>query len=141
MKVIILKTGEAKDVAEGYARNYLFPKKLAILANANALKQAEEKRKRLQLLETEEKKKEQTTIDKIKDIVVKISVKANEDGKMFAALSVKDVQESLLKQYQVELPEFWIHLPENPIKEVGEYTLEVVSKYGAKTKLKIQVNK
>jgi large subunit ribosomal protein L9 len=141
MKVIILKTGEVKEVSPGYARNFLFPQKLAVIATDNALKQAEEKRKKIAAVEAEEKKIEQETIQKIKDIVVKITVKTNEEGKMFAALNIKDVKDALLKQYQIDIKEEWIKMPVEPIKELGEYILEIVTKFGFKNKLKIKIYK
>ena len=141
MKVIFLKNGEVKEVSPGYARNYLFPKKLAIAANANALKQAETKRKKIAEAQAQEKKQEEETVKKIKDVLLKITVKTNKEEKMFAALSVKEIQEALMKQYQLNFPEAWFKMPTAPIKELGEYNIEVATKFGFKSKLKIQLYK
>ena len=140
MKVIILKSGEVKDVAEGYARNYLFAKKLAIRATDESLKKAEEKRKKIEAEETKNKELEQVTVDKLKDIVVKIQVKTNEEGKLFAALAIKDVLAALKKQYQIEMPAEWIKLDDG-IKQVGEYEVKIQTTAGLKGKVKVQLNK
>ena len=141
MKVIFLKNGEVKEVSPGYARNYLFPKKLAIAANADALKQAEAKRKKIAVAEAQEKKQEEEAGKKIKDIIVKITVKTNAEGKMFAALAMKEIKEALSKQYQINFPEAWFKMPATPIKEIGEYNIEIATKFGFKSKLKIQLYK
>lgn len=141
MKVIFIKNGEVKEVSPGYAKNYLFPNKLAISANANALKQAEAKRKKIAEAEAKEKNLEEEILKKIKDILLKITVKTNEEGKMFAALSIKEINDALTKQYQITFPESWFKMPAAPIKELGEYNIEAVTKFGLKSKLKIQLYK
>lgn len=141
MKVIFLKNGEAKEVSSGYARNYLFPRKLAIVASADALKQAEAKRKKIAEAEAKERKQEEETIKKIKDVVLKITVKTNEEGKMFAALSAKEINDALIKQYQMDFPNAWFKMPASPIKELGQYNIEIATKFGFKSKLKIQLYK
>lgn len=140
MKVIILKTGEVKEVAEGYARNYLLPNKLATPATAEKIKKAEDKKQKIQAEQNKQKEQEQETINKLKDIVVKIQVKTSEEGKMFAALKVEEIGQALKEQYQIELPYEWINIKE-PIKEAGEYEVEITTRTDLKAKLKIQLNK
>lgn len=132
MKVILLKTGEIKEVAIGYAKNYLFPKKLAVIATPAGIKAAEEKRKKITQKESEEKKKEDETINSLINIKLNIAAKSNNEGKLFAAISVKEIQEALEKQFNKKINEDWIKLPKKAIKEVGEHTIEIANNNGVK---------
>ncbi|MFH0818692.1 MAG: 50S ribosomal protein L9 [Patescibacteria group bacterium] len=140
MKVIILKTGEVKDVADGYARNYLLPNKLAVVATASELKKTEERKKKYLADLAKKKAEEEKVIGQLKDILVKIEVNTNDEGTMFAALADKEIIIALEKQYQIKLPTEWIEFKE-PIKQLGDFVLNVKTGAGLKAKLKIQLNK
>lgn len=140
MKVIFIKTGEVKEAATGYAKNYLFPNKLAILATPEAIKKAEEKRKKIAAQASEMKKKDEETLNKLKDAVLKILVKTNEEGKLFAALNIKDIMAEIKKQKNIEIPEAWITMPTSPVKELGDYAI-TISSQGYQVKMQISLIK
>lgn len=95
------KKGELKEVSDGYARNFLLPKKLAVEAstdNMNTMRQqAKAKAKQM----AEEKAQAEATAEKLKTIVVKISAKAGTGGRLFGSITSKEVSEELKKQFDV----------------------------------------
>ena len=144
MKIILKKEvknlgnkGEVKEVTPGYARNFLLPKKLAMLATAGAIKNTEIRRKK----ETKRKEKvtkglkEQKQELESKGIVIK--AKASEEGHLFAGVSAGMISKELEKQKSLKIKPKDIKLPEK-IKEVGEYVV-FVGVGGEKVKLKIMV--
>lgn len=140
MKVVILKTGEIKEIAAGYARNYLFPNKLAVIATAGKIKQAEEKRKKIAAKQEKNKADEERLINSLKNVSLSITVKTNDDGKMFAALNIKDINEAIFKQLKVNIPDKWINIDET-IKELGDYQITIESDQKFTTKIKVKLIK
>lgn len=132
MKVILLKTGEVKEVAVGYAKNYLFSKKLAVIATPAGIKAAEDKRKKITLVESEKKNKEDGTVNSLINIKLKIFAKSNSEGKLFAAVGTKDIREALENQSHIKVDEKWIKLPAKAIKELGEHSVEIANNNGVK---------
>ena len=117
------KKGQMIEVAEGYARNFLLPRKLAVLATADAMntmrlqenaKRAEEARLRAEAVETAEK---------LKNAPVKITARAGANGKLFGAVTSKEVSDALQAQYGIELGKQKIVM-EEPIKAYGSYQLK-----------------
>ena len=117
------KKGQMIEVAEGYARNFLLPRKLAVLATADAMntmrlqekaKRAEEARLRAEAVETAEK---------LKNAPVKITARAGANGKLFGAVTSKEVSDALLAQHGIELGKQKIVMDE-PIKAYGSYQLK-----------------
>ena len=121
------KKGQMVNVSDGYARNFLFPKKLAIPAttgNVNVLKQQE--KARLAQIEAE-KAKAREIVEKLKGCVVKISARAGASGKLFGSITSKEISENLAAQHDITIEKQSIVLPE-PIKAFG--TFEVKCKLG-----------
>ena len=118
------KKGEMIQVSDGYARNFLFPKKLAIPADAKALNEAKNKEaSRLHKIEVE-KQQAQETAAKLDSILVKIVAKSSADGRLYGAITTKDVADTLMKDHKIEVDKRKITLPE-PIKTYGRFELEV----------------
>ena len=118
------KKGDILEVAEGYARNFLLPKGLALeatAANINLLKQqkAAEAHKQQKLLE-----EAKALGEKIKGAAVVIKAKIGEGGRMFGSVTGKDVADALEKQYKLSLDKRKIEL-KDAIKSLGEYTVPV----------------
>ena len=112
MKVIMKDTNEVKDVAFGYAVNYLIPKGKAVLATASRLKELEEKKEQREQELEKKKKKQKKLAEKLSGREIKIKKKAGKGGKLFGSVSEKDIKEALgEKDFEVEL--------EEPIQEVG----------------------
>lgn len=131
MKVILTqdvksqgKKDQILEVSDGYARNFLFPKKLAIPADAKALNEAKNKEaSRLHKLEVE-KQEAQALAAKLDSTLVKIVAKSSADGRLYGAITSKDVADTLKKDHGLEVDKRKISLPE-PIKTYGRFELEV----------------
>ncbi|MFA6047685.1 MAG: 50S ribosomal protein L9 [Parcubacteria group bacterium] len=129
MKVIFLqdvksvaRKGDIKDVAEGYARNFLFPKKMAEMATDEAIKNvtAQKEKERVEEAKNTEKMRQLAGVLRDMEIVLKSKEK---NGKLFGSISKKDIAENL-KREGSEITEEKIIL-ENPIKKIGEYKIEI----------------
>lgn len=145
MKVILLqdiknvgKKEEIINANDGYARNYLFPKKLAIEATNDNLA-------KLQAKKTSEANKKKAEIDANKEIAKKIEkielivkAKAGETGKIFGGITSKEISEELKKQYQFDIDKKKIVLKET-IKKLGRFLAEIKFGEGINAQLKINV--
>ena len=117
------KKGQLVDVSDGYARNFLLPKKLAVIAtaeNLNTMKQQEKARKAQQAAE---KAEAEATAKKLEGLMVKVAAKAGEGGRLFGAVTAKEVSEALAAQHGVNIAKTKIILDE-PIKSCGSYQLK-----------------
>ncbi len=131
MKVILKKTNEIKKVADGYARNYLFPQGLATPATEEEVKKIELKIKKLKSRKTEKQKEGEEKLKKLKGKTVKIAGKVGRKGKLYGAVTAQDLAEKLeIDKGEVAL--------DKPIKRVGEYEVELKIG-GKKTKMKVIV--
>ncbi|MGM9661833.1 MAG: 50S ribosomal protein L9 [Oscillospiraceae bacterium] len=117
------KKGQMIEAAEGYARNYLLPRKLAVPATADAVNTMKLKEKARLAEEAANRAAAAETAERLKNCPVKISAKAGANGKLFGAITAKEVSEALLSQYGVELPKQKLVL-EEPIKAYGSYELK-----------------
>ena len=131
MKVILLcdvkaingKKDDIVNVSDGYARNFLLARKLAVLAtpeNVNTMKQ-QEKAKKAQ--EAAEKAEAQAIAEKLKELTVKIVAKAGEGGRLFGAVTGKEIAEALSKQHGITINKAKLVLDE-PIKACGGYKIK-----------------
>lgn len=131
MEVILLqdvkalgKKGDIVKVNDGYARNFLLPKKLGLEANKQNLnelsrqKAAEEQRQKELLEEAKEQAK------KLEALSVKVAIKAGEGGKTFGSVSSKEITGSIKEQYGMDIDKKKLLLSD-PIKQAGEYTVPV----------------
>ncbi len=131
MKVVLLQDvkGQGKkdqiiDVSDGYARNFLIPKKLALQADAkilNDIKNKEEARQRKIELE---KKAARETAEKLQALMVKVKLQQGADGKVYGSVTTKDIADALLEQYGIEIDKRKIVLS-SPIKQYGTYPVDV----------------
>ncbi|NLK39931.1 MAG: 50S ribosomal protein L9 [Clostridiales bacterium] len=130
MKVILLadikgkgKKDQVIEVPDGYARNYLLPKKLAVIADAKAMNEAKNKEEsRLHRLEVE--KKEATDLAaRLSSITIKITAQAGTDGRLYGSVTSKDIAEELKRAHGIELDKRKIVIPA-PLKAFGTYTIE-----------------
>ena len=117
------KKGQMVEVSDGYARNFLLAKKLAVMAtpeNINTMKQ-QEKAKKAQ--EAAEKAEAEATAKKLESLTVKVSAKAGEGGRLFGAVTAKEVAEALSAQHGITINKAKLVLDE-PIKACGGYKLK-----------------
>lgn len=130
MKLVLLqdvkgqgKKGELIDVSDGYARNFLLPKKLAVVADAAAMNEIKTKEAAKQFRIEEEKKAAKEIAAKLEATVVKLFVKAGADGKLYGSVTAMDVTAALEKQTGLQIDKRKIQLPE-PIRAFGNYDLD-----------------
>lgn len=117
------KKGQLVDVSDGYARNFLLPKKLAVIAtpeNLNTMKQQEKARKAQQAAE---KAEAEALSKKLEGLTVKVAAKAGEGGRLFGAVTAKEISEALAAQHDVNIAKTKLVLDE-PIKACGGYKIK-----------------
>ena len=130
MKVILLqdvkaqgKKGQMITVSDGYARNFLLPRKLAVEATADALNSKKTADEAAAFHAAEEKKAALALKEALNDKPVKIKAKAGSGGRLFGSVTTKEVSEALKAQYNIDLPKTRLELSE-PIKSFGTYQVK-----------------
>ncbi len=131
MKVILLcdvkgqgKKDQIINVSDGYARNFLFPQKKAIPADAKATSELKSKEESKQYKHNEEVKAAKALADKIKDTVVNIKMAHGQDGRLYGSVTAKDIAEELKKLLSVEIDKRKIVLKDT-IKAYGSYSVDI----------------
>ena len=145
MKVILLqdikgtgKKGELHEVSDGYARNFLLPRKLVkeatvqAVGEMNARHEADERNKQLEISNAESMK------EKLSAVTVKIEAKSGEGGKLFGAITSKEVADALTSQMKIDFDKKKISL-DKEIKSLGTYEATVKLYAGISGKVKIVV--
>lgn len=145
MKVILLdnikgvgKKDEIINASDGYARNFLLPKKLAVEANPENMSKLKAKEDSNQYKKSVEKEEAQKLAEKLKGILLKIAVKAGENGKIFGSITAKEIADNLREQYKIEVDKKKIELKE-PIKTLGSFTVNIKLYEGVIGTLKVQM--
>ena len=121
------KKGQMVEVAEGYARNYLLPRKLALPATTDAINTMKMKEKAKKAEEARQKAEAEAVVEKLKGSQVRMTARAGSNGKLFGSITTQEISDALKEQYGVEIPRQKLVL-ENPIKAFGNY--EVKAKFG-----------
>ena len=131
MKVILLcdvkgqgKKDEIVNVSDGYARNFLFPQKRAIPADAKATSELKSKEEAKQYRISEDRKAAQALADKIKEVTVEIVMGHGADGRLYGSVTSKDIAESLSKIIGVDVDKRKINMKES-IKAYGNFEVEI----------------
>lgn len=145
MKVILLEdikgVGKKDDVinaSDGYARNFLFPKKMAIEANNENMSKLNAKKASKQRQKDIEKQEAKDIAEKMKNIIVKIDVKAGGNGKIFGGVTAKEISEALMKEHKIDVDKKKIVLEET-IKTLGMHEAQIRLYEGVTGKLKIDI--
>lgn len=131
MKVLLLadvkslgKKDDIVNVSDGYARNMLFPKKLAVAATPKNMKDVELKKKNEARIEAEKLKEAQAFADDLSQKSVTVGIKIGTGGRAFGSVSTKEIAEAAKEQLGVELDRKKMNL-EAPLRELGESTVQV----------------
>ena len=131
MKLILLedvkgvgKKGDVVNKNDGYALNFLIPKKLAVEATKSNINDLELKKKADERRKKEEYEEAKELGEKLKDKIVKVSVKAGENGKVFGSVTNKEISAALLQQTGIDIDKTKITF-NDPIKMVGRRTVKV----------------
>ena len=121
------KKGQMVEVAEGYARNFLLPRKLAVPATADAINTMNLKEKARRAEEARLKAEAEETAEKLKNCPVRLTARSGGSGKLFGSITTKEIADALKEQYGLEVSSKKLALAE-PIKSFGNY--EVKAKLG-----------
>ena len=145
MKVILQKDiksvgkkGQILDASDGYARNYLLPKKLAVIADATNLNELKTKQDANKYKRDMTMANAKELVENMKSFELTFKIKAGENGKTFGSVTAKDIADELNKKYFVEVDKKKIGLAD-AIKTIGIYTIDVKLFEGIVGKLKVTV--
>lgn len=132
------KKDEVINASDGYARNFLFPKNLAVEANNDNMAKLKAKQNSAKFQKDQEREEAKKIADKLSKILLKIKVKAGENGKIFGGVSAKEIAQELEKVYEIKVDKKKIDLKET-IKVLGIHTIEIKLFEGVIGKIKIDV--
>jgi|SRR5581483_8909738 len=144
MKVVFVKdvenakSGDVKEVADGYARNFLLPRGLAKAATADALKQIESQREAEAKRNARALAEAQALADQISGLSLKISAKVGAQKRLHGSVTGQEIVAELKKQHDIALDKRDVALAE-PIKRIGEFQVPVHIGHGLEPKLKVVV--
>lgn len=146
MKVILLqdidklgKKYEIKEVARGYAVNFLIPKKLAVIATPTEIKKIEKEKERERERREKEMEKMKELAKSIEGLKIEVLKEAQKDGTLYGSVTKREIAEKL-KEKGFEINEENIGLKE-PIKKLGEYKISVNLSSGVTATIKVEVKK
>ena len=134
------KQGEAVNVTDGYARNFLFPKNLAVEATEKGMKMVEAAQKRQKSLDLKEESAARELAATLATKEVKIKVKVGESDRLFGSVTTADIAEALAKETKITIDKRLIKL-EHPLKELGVYTVPIKLHPEVEAKLKVWLEK
>ena len=146
MEIILLdkidnlgNVGDVVTVKPGYARNYLFPKGLAVRSSKRNIAFVEEKRKNIELKIAKEEQASQAIFDSLKNVEILMEVEVGENDKLFGSVTTMDLQKALNDQ-NIEIEKKDILL-DNPIKSLGVYDIPIKVTSSLKQNIKVNVVK
>jgi large subunit ribosomal protein L9 len=144
-EVILLQTvsglgtiGSIAKVRSGYFRNYLFPRKYAILANSSNMKSFEKKKEELIKIEEAKEKKALELSEKFEGISISLKETVSHDGLLYGSVGNRDISEALLSQHNINVEHNKIALSKK-IKELGEYEVSIQLHANVASKIKVIV--
>jgi large subunit ribosomal protein L9 len=145
MKVILLEdvrgvgdAGSVEDVSDGYARNFLLPRKLAIPATEGSLKNLEQHRTTIRRRHAREAGSAQATGERLSQVTLKLTAKAGEAGKLYGSITNAEVAEALVSQHDLKVDRRAITFP-YPIKSLGQHEAHVRLHKDIQATLRIEV--
>ena len=131
------KKGELVNVSDGYARNFLFPKNLAVPANAQSLNELKNRDASAKYHQEQEKNAAEEAAAALKDKVVKVTARAGQNGKLFGSVTVKEVAEALKAQFGIDVDKRKITMED--AKAFGSYPAEIKFPQGVTAKITVSV--
>jgi len=146
MKVILQKdihnlgdAGDVKTVADGYARNFLLPKKLVILYNESSKKAIDHQKQVIKVKKEKRRKESEKTAQAFTGLTLTIKAKVGEEDKLFGSITTLDIAK-LLKEAGFDIDKRRIHLDEQ-IKTLGEHSVSIKLEEGLTAQVKVIVEK
>lgn len=147
MDVLLLKdvpklghAGDEVRVADGYARNYLLPRKLAVPLDESARRQAQSIREARQRQLEREQREAQAQAERLEGVAVSVTARAGDQDKLYGSVTAADIAEKLNEQHGIEVDRRRIVLPE-PIRELGEREVEIRVAQSAVAHIKVVVER
>ncbi len=129
--------GDVITVKDGFARNFLIPKGLAIEANLKNIKSLEHEKRKIEEIAKKAKAASENLLSKIAGLNLIIKAKAGEEGKLFGSITAMDISEALKKEgFEVDKRKIQL---EEPIKRLGDYTVNIKIHQDVSAKLNINV--
>ena len=133
------KKGQLVNVSDGYARNFLLPRKLAVEATAENLNTMKLQEKARLAKQAEEKAQAQAVAEQLKTLTVRLTAKAGTGGRLFGAVTTKEIADALKAQHSVDINKANLVL-EEPIKSFGTYELKAKLGYDVTGTVKVTVS-
>lgn len=144
MKVILLcdvkgsgKKDDILNVSDGYARNFLFPRKWAVEATPGAVKEIERKRAAEEKLEQERRQEAQKMADALRGKMITLQVKSGEKGRLYGSITSQEIADALKAQHGVDVDKRKIEC--DPIRQTGDVDINVWIYSGITTPMKVRV--
>ena len=132
------KKDEVMNASDGYARNFLFPKNLAVEANNENMAKLKAKQNSAKFQKEQDKEEALKVADKLSKISLKMKVKVGENGKIFGGVSAKEIAQELEREYKIKVDKKKIELNET-IKALGIQIVEIKLFESVVAKLKVDV--
>lgn len=134
--------GDVKNIADGYARNFLFPRKMAKLATDAALKEVDSLKKKLEATQKLEKENVFKLAEQLKDVVLEFTRKATKTGKLYSAVTKEDIAGEFSKRSGSKVEPDSVNLDEHEghIKQLGEHLIKVQLAPEVVTEIKVKVS-
>ena len=130
--------GDVLDVADGFARNYLVPKGLALKASDGALAQAESMRRSRNIKEARDREGAEEIARRLTPTVIRIPARAGTEGRLFGSVTAADIADAVTAQTGITLDRRRVHL-EDPIKNLGSHEIAVRLHTDVEARLQVEV--
>jgi large subunit ribosomal protein L9 len=131
------RRGEIVKVADGYARNYLLPRKLALLVTEGSRRQIERERGKFEAKEAEEKKAAEAVVERMSNLEIEIARKVGDTQALFGSVTTSDIATELLaKGFEIDRRKLQLR---EPIKKLGEYSVPLKLHLDVTTTIKVKV--
>ncbi len=134
------KNEQLVNVSDGYARNFLIPKGLAVEVNPSNINIMNAKKESIKLKQAKELASAKALADKISEITVLLSAKSGENGKLFGSITSKDIANQLKTKYDLDIDKKKLNLTET-IKETGDFEVEIKLYPSVVAKLKVKIER
>jgi large subunit ribosomal protein L9 len=134
----VARAGEIKNVADGYARNFLLPRKLAAAATTASMQQAEKRAKQLAVEQEKLDAAAQKIAGSVSGTAIVIMAKAGDEGRLFGSVTASDIAEAVNERAGTQLGHRQVALS-RPIREVGKYEIEVSLTRNVKAQVAIEI--
>lgn len=132
------KKDQVINAADGYARNFLFPKNLAVPADVGNMNNLQAKKDSNAFRKGEELKEAKEIAEKLKKITIKLTIKAGENGKLFGGVTSKEIAEALKKDFNIEIDKKKVMLKET-IKVAGVTKVDIKLYEGVVATVNVQI--